>query len=59
MDTHYEPLLLAYYSWQYLLGEKTFVQADMKHGTRLDLASAVDAFRPVDHRYLYVYVDEG
>jgi hypothetical protein len=54
-DSHYEPLLLAYYSWRHLLRDETFVEATMEHAKRLDLAPAVAALRPVRHRYMYIY----
>ena len=59
MDTHYEPLLLAYYSWQYLLQESTFTEVAMERGVRLDLASDLNSVRGTEHRYLYLYRDEA
>jgi hypothetical protein len=54
-DSHYEPLLLAYYSWQHLLHADTFVEARMENAQRLDLAPKIAAIRPTQHRYLYIY----
>lgn len=57
-DCRYEPLLLAYWSTRARGADRTFVRTDTERGIRLDLVSELQALRPVQHRYLYLYLDE-
>jgi hypothetical protein len=57
-DSRYEPLLLAYYGWQFGLGDDVFVEAPMEKGVRLDITPSLAGVRPTSHRYLYLYRDE-
>ena len=59
MDSHYEPLLLAYYGWHCVAKDEVFVEAPMKNGVRLDIVDSVIGIRPTQHRYLYLYRDEN
>ena len=59
MDSHFEPLLLAYYAWQFRLGDDVFAVAEMDSGVRLDIVPEISAIRPTEHRYLYIYRDEA
>jgi hypothetical protein len=58
MDSHFEPLMLAYYGWQYSLGDDVFVESAIETGVRLDIVDVVAAIRPTRHRYLYLYRDD-
>jgi len=57
MDTHYEPLFLAHYSWKYKTGERTFVEEKTNSGTKLSLTNEINSFRNSRFSYLYIYLD--
>jgi hypothetical protein len=58
-DSHYEPLILAYYGVKFRHESPTFVRTETdKDGVRLDLSPELGALRPTrraNARYLYIY----